>query len=566
VIQPLLAPSGAPAAISAGVPPDDPRQLRLPASPGFGMDRDEPFGRLAAIDIGSNSIHMIVVAPQATGAYRALGVAPQASGAYRVLGREREMVRLGKTGLGEGVLSEAAIANGLEALIRMTTMARLKGADRVVAVATSAVREAANGPDFLGRVKAQTGLDVQLLSGTEEGRLIYRAVREVVDLGPGGAAIVDVGGGSTEWIGVQGGELAGVASLPLGSLRCAGHLKGDPPRRDSIARLRASIRARLAEEVPRDPAAPPLARLIATSGTALCCADLVDLFGGRREAATGLREVRAKDLAQLVTRLRRLKRRELAALPPVGAPRSDSLMAGAILLQELVAHAGVERFQVSDRALRDGLVLEALGQPIPEALLPGDLRRRQVLQLAEQAQSVLRHNVQTARLASRLFDVTASLHSFGAREREWLEYAALLHDIGYSVHYRNHHKHAYYLIANASLAGFDPPEIEIIAHLARYHRGALPKRQHPTFAALKPWQQKTVRRLAVLLRLADALDRTHASRVEEIYGAIGDDRVRIEVVSPYQVELELEAASEHRRDFEKIFGARLRLRQGLETA
>jgi exopolyphosphatase/guanosine-5'-triphosphate,3'-diphosphate pyrophosphatase len=530
------------------------------------MDRDEPFGRLAAIDIGSNSIHMIVVAPQATGAYRALGVAPQASGAYRVLGREREMVRLGKTGLGEGVLSEAAIANGLEALIRMTTMARLKGADRVVAVATSAVREAANGPDFLGRVKAQTGLDVQLLSGTEEGRLIYRAVREVVDLGPGGAAIVDVGGGSTEWIGVQGGELAGVASLPLGSLRCAGHLKGDPPRRDSIARLRASIRARLADEVPRDPAAPPLGRLIATSGTALCCADLVDLFGGRREAATGLREVRAKDLAQLVTRLRRLKRRELAALPPVGAPRSDSLMAGAILLQELVAHAGVERFQVSDRALRDGLVLEALGQPIPEALLPGDLRRRQVLQLAEQAQSVLRHNVQTARLASRLFDVTASLHSFGAREREWLEYAALLHDIGYSVHYRNHHKHAYYLIANASLAGFDPPEIEIIAHLARYHRGALPKRKHPTFAALKPWQQKTVRRLAVLLRLADALDRTHASRVEEIYGAIGDDRVRIEVVSPYQVELELEAASEHRRDFEKIFGARLRLRQGLETA
>ncbi len=566
MIQPLLAPSGAPAAISAGVPPDDPRQLRLPASPGFGMDRDEPFGRLAAIDIGSNSIHMIVVAPQASGAYRALGVAPQASGAYRVLGREREMVRLGKTGLGEGVLSEAAIANGLEALIRMTTMARLKGADRVVAVATSAVREAANGQDFLGRVKAQTGLDVQLLSGTEEGRLIYRAVREVVDLGPASAAIVDVGGGSTEWIGVQGGELAGVASLPLGSLRCAAHLKGDPPRRDSIARLRASIRARLAEEVPRDPAAPPLARLIATSGTALCCADLVDLFAGRREAATGLREVRARDIAQLVTRLRRLKRRELAALPPVGAPRSDSLMAGAILLQELVAHAGVERFQVSDRALRDGLVLEALGQPIPEALQPGDLRRRQVLQLAEQAQSVLRHNVQTARLASRLFDVTASLHSFGAREREWLEYAALLHDIGYSVHYRNHHKHAYYLIANASLAGFDPPEIEIIAHLARYHRGALPKRKHPTFAALKPWQQKTVRRLAVLLRLADALDRTHASRVEEIYGAIGDDRVRIEVVSPYQVELELEAASEHRRDFEKIFGARLRLRQGLETA
>jgi exopolyphosphatase/guanosine-5'-triphosphate,3'-diphosphate pyrophosphatase len=565
VIQRLLAPArplGAGEAAAAAVPLapptpliplEDPRQLRLPPWAHSAARRDEPLGRLAAIDVGSNSIHMIVVAPQP-------------NGAYRVLGREREMVRLGKTGLGEGMLSEAAIANGLEALLRMTTMARLKGAEQVVAVATSAVREAANGRDFLARVKAHTGLDVQLLSGQEEGRLIYRAVREVVDLGPGSAAVVDVGGGSTEWSAVQGGELAGVASLPLGSLRCAVHLKGDPPRRDSIARLRETIRARLAEEVPRDPAAPPLGRVIATSGTALCCADLVDLFGDRSEAATGLREVRTKDLAQLVTRLRRMKRRELAELPPVGGPRSDSLMAGAILLQELIAHAGVDRFQVSDRALRDGLVLEALGQPIPEALQPGDLRRRQVLQLAEQAQSVLRHNLQTARLALRLFDVTASLHSCGAREREWLEYAALLHDIGYSVHYRNHHKHAYYLVANAGLAGFDQPEIEIIAHLARYHRGPLPKRKHPSFAALKPWQQKTIRRLAVLLRIADALDRTHASRVEEIYGAIGDDRVRIEVVSPYQVELELEAAREHRADFKKTFGARLSLRQGLETA
>jgi exopolyphosphatase/guanosine-5'-triphosphate,3'-diphosphate pyrophosphatase len=547
VIQPLVVPAAASAGGTLGV---EEQQLRLPD---LWARRDEPFGRLAAIDIGSNSLHMIVVAPQP-------------SGAYRVLGREREMVRLGKTGLGEGVLSETAINDGLEALLRMTTLARLKGAERVVAVATSAVREAANGKDFLGRVKAHTGLDVQLLTGAEEGRLIYRAVREVVDLGLAGAAIVDVGGGSTEWMSLQAGELLEVVSLPLGSLRCAAYLKGDPPAAGSISRLRESIRSRLAVEVPREPAAAPI-RLVATSGTALCCADLIDFFGGRKESATGLREVRAKELAQLVTRLRRMRRREVAALPPVGGPRSDSLMAGAILLQELVAHAGVERFQVSDRALRDGLVLAALGQPIPAALEPGDLRRRQVLQLAEQAQSVLRHNLQTAGLAVRLFDVTASLHSFGPREREWLEYAALLHDIGYSVHYRNHHKHTYYLVANAGLAGFDPPEIEIIAHVARYHRGASPSaRKHATFAALKPWQQKTVRRLAVLLRLADALDRTHASRVKQVFGAIGDNRVRIEVESPYEVELELEAAREHRREFEKVFGARLSLRQGLETA
>jgi exopolyphosphatase/guanosine-5'-triphosphate,3'-diphosphate pyrophosphatase len=547
VIQALTAPAGTPATGSLG----EALQLRLPDS---GVRRDEPMGRLAAIDIGSNSIHMIVVAPQM-------------SGAYRVLGRERDMVRLGKTGLGEGVLSEAAIADGLEALMRMTTLASLKGADRVVAVATSAVREAANGQEFLARVKAHTGLDVQLLTGDEEGQLIYRAVREVVDLAPGAALVVDIGGGSTEWIATWGGELASVVSLRLGSLRCAAHLKGDPPRPAAIAKLRGAIRSRLAEEVPRRPeGAPPPARLIATSGTAVCCADLVDLFGGRKQPGTGLREVRTKDLGQLVSRLRGMKRRELAELPAVGGPRSDSLMAGAILLQELVSHAGVDRFEVSDRALREGLVLAAIGQPIPAAHAPGDLRRRQVLQLAERAQSVLRHNLQTARLAARLFDVTASLHSFGAREREWLEYAALLHDVGYSIHYRNHHKHAYYLIANASLDGFDQPEIEIIAHVARYHRGAAPKSQHAAFAALKPWQQRTIRRLAVLLRIADALDRTHASRVEELYGALRNGRARIEVVSPYEVEIELEAAREHRRYFEHVFGSRLSLRQGLETA
>lgn len=513
--------------------------------------------RLAAIDIGSNSIHMVVAE-----------VGP--SGGYRLLGREREMVRLGKTGFGAGALSEAAMQDGLEALAKMTTIARLKGAERVVAVATSAVREAANGGDFLARVKAHTGLDVQLLTGVEEGELIYRAVREVVDLGPGPAAVADIGGGSTEWITTRGGQVEQVVSLALGSLRCAVELKGDPPEGAALDRLRRRIARRITETVPRGPAG----RLVATSGTAVCCADLVDYFAGRpwKELSGGLREVRTRDLAQLVERLSTLKRRQIAALPPVGGPRSESLLAGAVLLQELVAHAGVERFQVSDRALREGLVLAALGQPIPVAGEPENLRRRQVLHLAERTESVYRHNLQTARLAARLFDVTASVHGLGSREKEWLEYAALLHDIGYSIHYSGHHKHAYYLITHAVLDAFDPREIEIIAHVARYHRGAPPKPSHPTFAALKPWQQRIIRKLAALLRVVDALDRTHASRVEEVYGAIRPRRagrrgkVTLEVVSRYDVDLELESAREHGRFFERVFGCTLRLRQGLEVA
>ncbi len=514
--------------------------------------------RLAAIDIGSNSIHMIVVAPEA-------------NGGYRVLGREREMVRLGRSALGdEGALSEAAMRDGLEALLKMTTLAGLKGARRVVAVATSAVREAANGGEFLARVRALTGIEAQVLSGVDEGRLIYRAVREVVDFGQSAdsvGAVIDVGGGSTEWVTTAGGELDQVVSLRLGSLRCAAMLPGDPPAAGAVESLRQRVRAELRDTVAARPPERPIERLVATSGTAACCADLADLFHDRNwKGAGGLREARTKELSQVVARLRTQKRKEIAALPPVGGPRSESLLAGAVLLEELMLHAGVERFLVSDRALREGLVLDALGHPIPLARDSGDLRRRQVQQLAERTESVWRHSLQCARLAVRLFDLTPSVHGLGAREREWLEYAALLHDIGYSINYRNHHKHSYYLIHNATLDAFDPGEIAIVSHVARYHRGARPKAEHESFAALKPWQQRTVRKLTALLRVADSLDRTHASRVEEVYAAIRPKRVKLEVLSRYDVELELEAARSAAPFFAEVFGRKLALRQGLEVA
>ncbi|MEP7011651.1 MAG: Ppx/GppA phosphatase family protein [Acidobacteriota bacterium] len=531
-----------------------------------------PLAPIAAIDVGSNSIHMIVVAPEA-------------NGAYRVLGREREMVRLGRSAFGlvgaGGDLSEKAMEDGLLALVKMITLASLRGAGRIVAVATSAVREAGNGEEFLARVRAQTGVEVQRLSGEDEGALIYRAVREVVDLGSGDAGIIDVGGGSTEWVTTHQGELGSVVSLALGSLRCSGSLSGDPPGARTIDRLRRTIRERLKAEVPKR----KISRLVATSGTAVCCADLVAHFlaeekaAGRsatrsgapaappaRTAKSGLREVKLRDLSALVLRLTRMPRAEIAALPSVGPPRAESLLAGAILIEQLVRHAGVARFLVSDRALREGLVLAALGQPIPRGADPDDLRRRQVLRLAERAESVHPHGLQTARLAVRLFDLTASLHGLGRREREWLEYAALLHDIGYSIHYQKHHEHSFYLIQNAALDAFDPSEVEIVARVALFHRGASPKPGHPVLAGSKPWQQQTIRTLAALLRVADALDRTHASRVEQLYCSIRPKRVKLEVISPWAVDLELDAAIEHGRLFEKVFQRRLSVRQGLEAA
>jgi exopolyphosphatase/guanosine-5'-triphosphate,3'-diphosphate pyrophosphatase len=159
------------------------------------------------------------------------------------------------------------------------------------------------------------------------------------------------------------------------------------------------------------------------------------------------------------------------------------------------------------------------------------------------------------------------VHDLGERERDWLEFAALLHDVGYSIHFRRHHKHSFYLIATATLDAFDPREVEILAHVARYHRGALPKAKHLEFAALESWQQRAVEKLAALLRLANALDRTHAARVVELYASlVKRKRVVIEVLSPYDVALELAAARFRSDLFERVFGRRLVFRQGLEKA
>lgn len=508
--------------------------------------------RVAAIDIGSNSIHMLVV--EGTG-----------GGDYRVLARDREMVRLGKSALGRGALSKKAIRDGLETLLRMTTLARLKGAERIVAVATSAVREASNGAEFLEMVQTLAGIEVRLLSGEEEGRLVYRAVRKSLDLGSGSAVVADVGGGSTEWCVTEAGELRSVASLALGSIRCAESFDRSPPSARAVERLRRRIRKRL-REAPRPES---VTALVATSGTAVCCAQLADHFAERSELALagGSRELRSDELRVVVEHLSALKRREIAALPPVGEPRSSSILAGAIILQELAAYAGVDRLVISDRALREGLVLETLGAPATADAASGSVRRRQILDLARRAPSMLPHAEQVARLALRLFDLTAPVHSLGSRERSWLEAAALVHDVGYSIHFRRHHKHAQYLISTADLDAFDRREIEVIAQVARYHRGARPKPRHPDFAALRPWQRDAVRRLAALLRVANALDRTHAARVLELHVSLVKRRkVVVEVLSPWDVELELSAAR-HRSDlFEEVFGRRLVVRQGLETS
>ncbi len=528
--------------------------LTLPVSRlaplGEGSEDPRP-GRLAAIDIGSNSLHMILVEADP-------------AGGYRVLDREKEMVCLGSTlevGAERSRLPADAVEATLETLKKFLVLAGLRGAAEAVAVATSAVREALDGAELVARVEAQTGLQVRVLSGEEEGSLVYLAVREAVDLSEPRVVIADLGGGSTEWIRVEAGELTAIDSLPLGSLRLGRLLPAAPPTEADLSRLGK----RISRGLEALSAPGPADRLLATSGTAVAVASLAELWAGRpwRAAPGALRSLEADDVARVVSRLARLSRDEIADLPPVGSGRAPSILAGAMLLGQLLAAAGTDRLTVCDRSLRDGLVLATLVRP-PEPA--GSSRRRQVERLARRLEGVYAHSSQCARLAVRLFDLTMSIHGFGPREREWLEYAALLHDIGYSVHHRRHQDHSRYLIANAGLEGFDPGEVAVIALTAGYHGGRRPRSSDPALAGLPAWQRKVVKGLVALLRLADALDRTHASRVETVYCAIRKRKVRLDVISPFDVSLELEEARKQKRLFERRWDVEVRLHQGLSPA
>ena len=399
----------------------------------------------------------------------------------------------------------------------MTTLARLKGAGEIVAVATSAVREAANGREFLAQVRALTGIDVRVLSGEDEGALIFRAVRHAVDLSHGAVVLVDVGGGSTEWCVAREGELRSVQSVTLGSLRCARDCSTATPR----PRARSSACAREIVRVVAPELKTPahVDRMIATSGTAACCGDLADLFaeGGSaaamRPAACASSRRASSDRSSTGCRRHGAQGDRRPAAGRRAALRARSSPAPSCS-QELARHADVDRLLLCDRALREGLVLEALGASAPATPDAGDVRRRQVARPraararhARRTSSRSRASPCASSTSPRRCTTSARASANGSSTRR------LLHDVGYSIHFERHHKHSHYLITTA-----EPRRLRSARDRGHRRSGALPSRRAAAraprvFAASKSWQQRTIEKLAAMLRIANALDRTHAARV-----------------------------------------------------
>ena len=522
--------------------------------------------KIAAIDVGTNSFHLIIARVGA-------------EGGIEVVDRAKEMVRIGDSAFRGGVIAPEAFERGAAALRSFRVLADRHGCDAVIAVATSAVREAQNGGEFVRSMKDETGLDVRVIRGDEEARLIYLGCRSTLDFGGRRALIVDIGGGSVELIVGDAREIYFDASLKLGVLRMlAERVTTDPLSSDERARLVAHCHRAIEATAP-SVRAVGFDFVTMASGTVNQIAALIDgakpakppapsstqeATNGKLVPGTAARNRRiafADVLAleeQLVTRTA-AERLKMTALDP---RRVDSIVPGVILVRTLLEVFHEDQLTLCDTALREGLVADYVAHNRPgiqlEVEFP-DLRRRSVIGLCRRCGYHRAHAEQVARLALDVFRGTRSLHGLPNADGEMLEFACLLHDIGYHISPSKHHKHGAYLLANADLKGFSPEEVDVLAQTVRYHRKSTPRESHVEYAALSPTQRKKVRALSAILRLADGLDRSYAQLVRHVQCDVGEKAVTLRVAAEGDPSLEVWGARRKRDLFEEVFGVKVKV-------
>jgi exopolyphosphatase/guanosine-5'-triphosphate,3'-diphosphate pyrophosphatase len=507
------------------------------------------YVRLAAIDIGTNSVHMIVVQ-----------VRPDFS--FEVIDREKEMVRLGAGGLDGKKLTPEAMSAALQALSKFARLARSHEVDEILAVATSATREAENGGAFLRAIERRTGIRARIITGIEEARLIHLAAVYGVDT-PKPAVVIDIGGGSVEITRGSGNQIALARSFKIGVIRLTERfVDSDPITSRDERKMTRFIR----EEVDRyleHIVEQGFDRVIGTSGTILSLG-IVATAMDRDNVPQGVRNLRvpAKSLRRLRKTAVEMDLEERMHLPGLDPRRADLMVAGAILLDTLLKKLGAEEITLCDLALREGVLLDyihAHRKDIARVDNYPDVRRRSVIELAERCDWEAEHSKQVAAIALTLFDYTKRIHGLGDREREWLEYAGFLHDIGNHISYEKHHRHSHYLTKNGDLRGFEPEEIEVIALVTRYHRRATPKREHIGFVDLNKQQRRVVTILAAFLRLAETLDRSRHGVIRgiEVRERLGEVRINVQAVG--DAELEVWAAHKQAKALEEALERKVRI-------
>jgi len=507
--------------------------------------------RIAAIDIGTNSIHMVIA--------RAVRHTQ-----FAVLDREREVVQVGRGSFRTGRLRRDAIRRTTQALRRFVQLARRHQVDRILCTATAAVREARNGGEFLREAREASGIGPRVIPAAEEGRLIYHALKAALRLEKEPSLIVDIGGGSVQLVAADPERMYGVVSLPLGALRLTEtRIEHDPPTEREIERLRRVIRRRVRAGLKQFDLRR-FARLYGSSGAIHALAQVAswDERGEEVRQING-HVLPAEAVARQSERLVRMNETQRERLPGIDARRAEIMVAGALVLSEILRSTGAPSITLSDYGVREGLVTDYLLRHSREvsALEPvDDLRRRSVLGLLSRFEGDGAHPRHVSRLARQLFEGLQPWHGLGDAERDLLEYSALLHDVGSVVGYDGHAAHSAYIIRNGNLRGLQANEIEQIALIARYHGKGRPRRRRDArYAALPKRARRTVKWLSAILRVAEGLDRSHYQLVRDVSVHRRGERLTIVATVARDVQLELWAGRERTDQLERLLGAEVRI-------
>ena len=499
--------------------------------------------RLAAIDIGSNSVRLLVA--------EALR-----GGTYRILDEEREPTRLGRSVSEKGQLDDESMERTITALQTFKQIAAGYQSTSLRTIATCAVREARNGPEFCRRVREQVGLEVEVISGDREARLAFSSVQNAFDLSGKNVIVADIGGGSTEVVFATGNLIESIFSTPLGAVRLTEQFAlgegavAETFQRD-IARMEEEIALCLKKRTTRPLFAPHF--LVGCGGTFTTLAELMMAAKKEFDIPVAGYKVSHAEVRHLLDRLLKMPLRSRRSMAGMTPDRADIILAGLSIIDALMKRFRVNTLMIHTRGVRDGLVREMIDEAVGTTVDDPAHRDAAIERLAAACSGELEHGRTVSLLAGRIFDQLAAPLDLVAGDRLLLECAARLQDVGYVINYDQHHKHSYHLIRNSRLPGIRAHDLELIANVARYHRGAHPKRKHENLARLSPEDQSRVQRMAAILRLAGGLDRSRSQQVRDVRVKLENDRVFVDVIADQEPLVDIWGAERRNDLFEKVF-------------
>ncbi|MBA2494712.1 MAG: Ppx/GppA family phosphatase [Acidobacteria bacterium] len=503
--------------------------------------------KLAAIDIGSNSLKLVIIEAAA-------------SDSFTVLLQERERVRLGHETLKNRFLSDEAINLSAATIAKFRSIAESREVDSIIAVATASVREAENAAEFVSEIEKRTGVRIEVLSSLEEARLIGVAVAQFFGADNDSLLNIDIGGGSTELSLMKNGEPHKLFSMKLGAVGLTEKFVfSNPPKARELKNLQAEIVFALIQPM-RKMEGETWKLSTGTSGTILNLAALLNFQTPENQA--GKPEIQLKKLISLNKMLAKIPLEKRAQLPVISPQRAEVIVAGGQILEGVMRAFNIQTLQPCAYALREGVIIDYLGELKAESLPPvpdvDDIRLRDVFAIGRRFGYEETHALQVAGLAEKIFDALAPIYNLQRHGRTLLSAAALLHDIGYHISHEAHHKHSLYLIKHSEMTGFSENEKLMIANIARYHRRALPKEKHADFMQLNERDRKITAQLGAILRISDALDRGYENHVKDIQFKLDKRNLYLKLISDQDCTIEQKAIEQKKDLFEAAFDCKLK--------